>query len=359
MDPLTHTLVGAGLAATRLGQKTPLAIPALIIGANLPDIDVLSYLRGEDFALGFRRGWTHGVLALALLPAVLAGLLMLWDRWRAKGNPKPRPSPGWLLALSYLACLTHPSLDWLNNYGMRWWMPFQDTWYYGDSVFIMDPWLWLILGLGWLISRRPSLVTGVIVILMVALVAWLVGSRAPAYLPTVGSIFAVLLMAYFWRPKGTWLTAHRTASIGLVAAALFIASMLTIHSLTLSRVARLLPTKDLAGYSQLFAGPTPANPLAWDIVVGTDAVYRWGRFDWRHADTLVMSKAELPAARRASQWKTLVASDQHPGFLSWTRFPWLQTEQHGRSQSIHLMDARYARHRTDGFGGAVFEIPAD
>ena len=72
-------------------------------------------------------------------------------------------------------------------------MPFRETWYYGDSVFIMDPWLWLILGTGWLIGRKPARSTGTGAVVMATLVVWLVASRAPAYLPVVGSVFAVLL----------------------------------------------------------------------------------------------------------------------------------------------------------------------
>ena len=153
MDPLTHTLVGASLASTRLGRTTRLAGPALVIGANLPDIDVLAFVAGGDAALGFRRGLTHGVPALVLLPALFAAMLWLWGRWRP-GPPGSRLSGPWLTGLCYLAVVSHPVLDWLNTYGMRWWMPFRDTWYYGDSVFIMDPWLWLLLGAGWLLGRR-------------------------------------------------------------------------------------------------------------------------------------------------------------------------------------------------------------
>ena len=53
---------------------------------------------------------------------------------------------GPLLALAALAVLTHPTLDWLNNYGMRWLMPFDGRWSYGDALFIVDPWVWLALG---------------------------------------------------------------------------------------------------------------------------------------------------------------------------------------------------------------------
>ena len=360
MDPLTHTLFGASLAATDLGRKTRLATPALIIGANLPDVDVLSYFRGGDFALGFRRGWTHGVLALVVLPALLAGLLWLWDKRRGRRDLERKPlAPGWLLGLSYFACLTHPCLDWLNNYGMRWWMPFRDTWYYGDSVFIMDPWLWLVLGTGWLIGRKPARGTAIGAVATATLVVWLVASRAPAYLPVVGSVFAVLLVAFFWQPKAGWLTAHRTATLGLLSATLYIGILISIHSATVSRVQQMLPEHGVDSFDELLAGPTPANPLAWDIVVGTEKVYRWGRLDWLDGGNLVLSEGELPAARELPQWNAIVASGQSPGFLRWTRFPWWEASHGGETRQIYLMDARYARHRTVGFGGAVFQLPAD
>ncbi len=160
MDPVTHILGGASLAATRLGRTSRLAAPALILGANLPDVDVLSYLVGDDFALGFRRGWTHGVPALLVLPALFTALLYLWARLFPQ-RAGPPLAPRWLATLSYAAVVTHPALDWLNNYGMRWWMPIRDTWYYGDSVFIVDPWLWLTLGGFWLAGRRPTRRSGV------------------------------------------------------------------------------------------------------------------------------------------------------------------------------------------------------
>src|SRR5688500_11317594 len=126
MDPLTHTLVGANLASTRLGEKTRLAAAALIIGANLPDVDAILYFTGhDDLALGFRRGWTHGVLALFVLPLILTALLLLYARLRP--DPERHTSARWLLLLSAIGILTHPALDWLNNYGMRWLMPFRGT----------------------------------------------------------------------------------------------------------------------------------------------------------------------------------------------------------------------------------------
>ena len=43
MDNLTHSLVGAILGQAGLKKKTGLAMPALIIGANLPDVDATCF----------------------------------------------------------------------------------------------------------------------------------------------------------------------------------------------------------------------------------------------------------------------------------------------------------------------------
>ena len=60
-----------------------------------------------------------------------------------------------VLGLAYLALYSHLFLDFLNNYGVRLLAPLEWRWFYGDAVFIVDPWLWLILGAGvWMARRR-------------------------------------------------------------------------------------------------------------------------------------------------------------------------------------------------------------
>jgi inner membrane protein len=62
---------------------------------------------------------------------------------------------GWLLALSIIGCLSHPLFDWFNNYGVRLLEPFSHRWFYGDSLFIIDPWIWAMLGAGiWISYQR-------------------------------------------------------------------------------------------------------------------------------------------------------------------------------------------------------------
>ena len=153
MDNLTHSLIGAALGQAGLKRKTGLAMPALIIGANIPDIDAACFfwLDGAEH-LGFRRGITHGPIALVLLPLLLSAALWGYDRWQAGRGKRPAGRLpvhfGWLFTLSFIACLSHPLFDWFNNYGVRVLEPFSSTWFYGDVLFIIDVWILIALGIG-------------------------------------------------------------------------------------------------------------------------------------------------------------------------------------------------------------------
>ena len=149
MDNLTHSLVGALIGQAGLKRRTGLAMPALVIGANLPDVDGVCMLMGTQ-GLALRRGLTHGPIAWVLLPLALAAMLWIYDRWQEGRRTRPEARLpvrfGQLYLLSLIACLTHPALDWLNSYGIRLLSPFSSRWFHGDALFIIDVWLWLGLG---------------------------------------------------------------------------------------------------------------------------------------------------------------------------------------------------------------------
>ncbi len=52
MDNLTHSLVGALFGQMGLKRKTGLAMPTLIIAANIPDIDAVAVLLRRASAFG-------------------------------------------------------------------------------------------------------------------------------------------------------------------------------------------------------------------------------------------------------------------------------------------------------------------
>lgn len=198
MDNLTHSLAGAILGQMGLKRRTGLAMPALIIGANLPDVDAACFLWLEGTQhLAFRRGITHGPIAWLVLPLMLATLLYGFDRWQTQRGSRPAERLPvrfrWLFVLSFVACLSHPALDWLNVYGIRLLEPFSSRWFYGDTLFIIDVWLWLLLGFTvwlslyrerrggqWMRPARIGFAIALLYITMNKLISWAMAMTAPS-----------------------------------------------------------------------------------------------------------------------------------------------------------------------------------
>lgn len=161
MDNLTHSLAGAVLGQMGLKRKTGLGMPAVIIGANIPDIDALAALLGGHQHLAIRRGMTHGPIAMLVLPLILWVALLWYDKWQTQRGKRPEKRlpihRNWLLALCFIGTLSHPALDWLNSYGVRLLEPFSSQWFYGDSIFIIDIWIWAALIISvWMSLRREK-----------------------------------------------------------------------------------------------------------------------------------------------------------------------------------------------------------
>ncbi|MFM5949858.1 MAG: metal-dependent hydrolase, partial [Novosphingobium sp.] len=122
------------------------------------DVDAGCVVYGIE-SLAMRRGITHGPIALLVLPLLLAGALWWFDRWQARRGKRPEGRLAvdfkWLLALCYIGTLSHPLFDWFNNYGIRLLEPFSSQWFYGDTLFIIDLWILIALGIGlWRSLRR-------------------------------------------------------------------------------------------------------------------------------------------------------------------------------------------------------------
>lgn len=161
MDNFTHSLAGWALGQTGLKTKSRKGLAALILGANAPDIDV--FFGWSHWApLATHRGVTHSLVGgVIVLPLLLTGLLLLFDRWQVKRGGTFDSSlvmkPGWLLALAYLGAITHPLLDLQNTYAVQLFSPFSLDWFHADGLFIIDVWLWTMLAFAiWLSRRREA-----------------------------------------------------------------------------------------------------------------------------------------------------------------------------------------------------------
>lgn len=291
MDNLCHTLVGAACGEAGLKQRTRYANATLMIAANLPDLDVLSFFTDTD-PISFRRGWTHGVLAQLVLPVALTGVIYALGRLRrSRGDHRPPLRAGWLLVLSYVGVSSHVFLDFLNNYGVRLLAPLDWRWFYGDALFIADVWLWLALGVGVWLSRRQQ------------------------------------------RPGPA-----RTA---LVFASCYIAAML--GSAQAARTVVSDTWRDVRGTvpRALMVGPLPFTPLTRAVVVDAGDRYETGTFTWW--PTAVTFDREPIPKHAGDPHVTRARAEGHSirEFLVWARFPfWILTPEPTGTR-VTVVDVRF------------------
>ena len=127
------------------------------VGVALGD-EIRELLKGEPAARGYRVPRVTNYLGQWIRSTDWwpDWQLRLYDRRvRLRRHPDAPPSDyRQLLFLSAIAIITHPTLDFMNSYGMRWLMPFVDKWFYADGLFIIDLWLLIALGAGVFFARR-------------------------------------------------------------------------------------------------------------------------------------------------------------------------------------------------------------
>jgi inner membrane protein len=282
MDNVTHTLVGAALAEAGLARRTALGAATLMIGANFPDIDVVAVPLGLGFEV--RRGVTHGFLALAVLPFVLAGIMLMWDKHvRRRQDAAAAPADfRQLVILSAIAIATHPTLDFMNTYGMRWLMPFVDRWYYADGLFIVDFW-----------------------------------------------IITMLLLGIFWsrRAKRT-----RPAGTALASVAVYTTAMLIVTGIGGRRVASEFPGR------RFMVEPNGIVPWRRDVLVEQDTWYQFGTYSL--FGNLRMGPQGWPKGDRDPAVARARQAPEARAFLRWVRFPMYNVTRAGRTV-VWISDARY------------------
>jgi inner membrane protein len=351
MDPITHTLTGVAIGRTGVARTTPLAMAALMIGANLPDVDIAASFAGADASLGWRRGWSHGPLGLLLLPLVLIGCLWGWRR--LTGRPGDAPIHyGKLTLIAYGAALTHPLLDWLNTYGVRLFMPFSGEWYYGDAVFIVDPWLWLVLAGPALLASSGGatgkvLWAGAAVLASVPIVLIPFVPPAAIVLWFIGVAALVLL-----RRSASRIDQRRFATASCVVAAGFIGLMLTGTGLARRQVAAVddVPLADV-----VMAGPVPANPLRRQVITALPDGYAIRDVNWvlgRASPRTFQPIGTGPEAEAAAVAPAIA------GFMHWARFPTYRVRATDDGVRVDIVDVRYGPW-TGGFGSATVWLDDD
>ncbi len=129
MDIVTHTLMGAALAAPFI-ESQPLIASGILMGSVLPDIDSLGRIFGKKFFLRHHQVWSHSIFSAFLVGTSLSLFFLYldfppWESW----------SGG--IALS-LGMLLHNFCDYSNTFGIALFHPFSRKRYCREWIFFID-----------------------------------------------------------------------------------------------------------------------------------------------------------------------------------------------------------------------------
>jgi len=371
MDNLTHSLVGLGAAKAGLEKLSPGATGLCLLAANAPDADIIVLLFRDrwDF-LQHHRGITHAIVGTFVIAILLPVSFYVGDLLLSKlrGRPKQVNFTGLLIA-SLVVSATHPLLDWTNNYGIRFLLPWDPKWFYGDLVFIVDPFIWLALGSAcFLMTSRAKVQWILWLIVGIALSLLIIGSSRGGNLPNpwlVRSIWLTALLSLvvirFWKKGGY--SSPRLALGGLTVVVVYWCCLGFAHSTALSRARE--EASALAGpgenISRLAAMPTLSNPLAWDCVFETDrATYRF-KLQLGTANPVTRQiRYEKPSGDLAAALNKISSDRRSQVFLGFARFPVarLSSEDCTTQTLVQLADLRYTEPGTQR-GSFTLDLPVE
>ncbi len=278
MDNATHTVVGVFVAEAALVFRDVRARPSdaptdgirasamliSVLANNAPDIDsaYASLLTRPLGSLLHHRGHTH---TLTLVPVLAAlALAVTLGVARARGMRFDARDKLWLFALALLGVLVHIGLDATNSYGVHPFWPLYDGWFYGDSIFIIEPLIWAALLPPLAFSARTrwaKLALAGVVIIGVGLCWW--NAFVPRSMAIVATLIAMAsaLASHKATPiVRVAVSAGATALVGLV----FAFSGAAARGVVTGASAVTFP--DARTHDAILT-PMPADPFCWQAVL--------------------------------------------------------------------------------------------
>jgi len=172
MDPLTHALVGIGIGALSgeaLSPYNPIYC-AVVMGSVVPDIDIISMLKGDLTLVRNHRGASHSLSGFLLFSLFTAGVLMI-----------DFGGSFWVYFLWALAgTFSHGLLDFLNSYGISLFWPISNKRLAGNLLTLTDPLFFIITAPLIFVYSNPYPFSYIIIPLLgfYILLRWLMRKRA-------------------------------------------------------------------------------------------------------------------------------------------------------------------------------------
>jgi inner membrane protein len=374
MDNLTHSLVGLTAAKAGLERLSPGATTLCILAANSPDADIVALIFGGRWAfLQHHRGISHSIVGAFVLTFALPLIFYFGDLLIGRIKKRePQVKLKGLLLASILTTATHPLLDWTNNYGIRFLLPWNPKWFYGDFVFIIDPFLWMVLGgAAFLLTAKTKKRVSL----------WIVIALVPSYLVLAGSaadsrsanltllrilwIGALIVLVTLYQRKIGARRGAKIAIVALVIVMIYCSALATIHLVAL-RQAKLLAANIAHSHAEqvleVAAMPTAANPTEWVCVMESDrAAYKFKvSLLSELPDSSKVARFEKPAGLDAELVSHAEHDEHAQVFLGFARFPAVHVagEDCATQTLVQFADLRYTE-PGKGRGTFSLDVPVD
>jgi inner membrane protein len=371
MDNLTHSLVGLAAAKAGLEKLSPGATTLCVLAANSPDADIVALIFGRWVFLQQHRGISHSIVGVCLLALALPFIFCLGDALLARArNRKRRVKLRGLLLASIVATATHPLMDWTNNYGVRPLLPWNPRWFYGDFVFIVDPFIWLVLGgAAFLLTAKTKK----------HLIVWILIALVPSYLVLVGPsgprllaneivlrllwIGALIVLVNLYKIAGR--AGAKIAMAALAIVAIYCGGLAATHFVALRQAkfqAANIARMNSEQVSRVAAMPTVANPAEWVCVMETDrATYRFNLSLLRSPPVSAnIVRYEKPIGLEAEAVTQAARDSRSQVFLGFARFPVARvaSEDCATQTLVQFADLRYTE-PGKGRGTFSLDVPVD
>jgi inner membrane protein len=290
------------------------------------------------------RGHTHTLVGV-VVQALLIGVICLMPALRRRVDPLRSR----LLALVAVALLSHLVLDSRNSYGVHPFWPVDVHWYYGDAIYIAEPWLWVLLGVSATMNTRDvrgRTMLGVALGALTAALAWY--GMIPSVAFGALAVTAALLVGITrgWNER-------RRAGLALALSALFVAAMFGVREQIRAVVLATVAPAARPNVADVILSPEPANPLCWSAltVVG-------GRATEEYTMTRGTVAAMLTSGCGSGHRSQVVWSDSVHQSLSRLRelartdcsvWAWLQFGRAPELADDAIGDLRYGGARRENF----------
>jgi inner membrane protein len=374
MDNLTHSLLGLAAAKAGLEKLSPGATTLCVLAANSPDADIVALIFGGRWAfLQHHRGISHSIVGAFTLALALPLVIYLGDVLLAQARKRARRInlPGLLLA-SLVATATHPLMDWTNNYGVRLLLPWNARWFYGDFVFIIDPFLWIVLGgSAFLLTAKTTK----------QIIIWAVIALVPSYLVLVGPggprllanevllrllwIVALIVLVSLYRRNIGGRAGAKIAITALALVTIYCAGLAVTHAVVLRQAkleATSIANRNAEQVVDVAAMPTVANPTEWICVMETErATYRFNLSLLRSAaGSARIVRYEKPQGLDAEAVALAARDSRSQVFLGFARFPVVRVagEDCATQTLVQFADLRYTEPGRSR-GTFTLDVPVD